>query len=73
MIISFSSRDSEIAILMEDVEFVDSAMNGKPYRAGHLARDLRTRLLAEHLGLPHVRFFAFPWQSRDRFCPFSNP
>eukprot|EP00249_Psilotum_nudum_P019640 c27353_g1_i1 orf=427-3258(+) len=45
------SRDSEVAVVVEDDEFVDSYMNYKPWKAGKFAHSLRTCLWAEHLGL----------------------
>ncbi|PIA61264.1 hypothetical protein AQUCO_00300651v1 [Aquilegia coerulea] len=45
------SRDSEIGILIEDKEFVDSSMNGKPWKAGKFSFSLRLSLWSEHLGL----------------------
>ncbi|KAH6805831.1 phospholipase D P1 [Perilla frutescens var. frutescens] len=45
------SRDSEIAILLEDKEFVDSSMDGSLWKAGKSAFSLRLALWAEHLGL----------------------
>lgn len=45
------SRDSEIAILLEDKEFVDSSMDGSLWKAGKFAFSLRVSLWAEHLGL----------------------
>ncbi|KAL3632230.1 Phospholipase D zeta 1 [Castilleja foliolosa] len=45
------SRDSEIAVLVEDKEFVDSFMDGNPWKAGKFAYNLRLCLWAEHLGL----------------------
>ncbi|XP_047331779.1 phospholipase D zeta 1-like [Impatiens glandulifera] len=45
------SRDSEIGIVVEDKEFVESSMNGKPWKAGKFAHSLRVTLWAEHLGL----------------------
>lgn len=45
------SHDSELAIVMEDQEFIDSEMNGEPYRAAKLAATLRRQLWREHLGL----------------------
>ncbi|KAJ5364890.1 uncharacterized protein N7496_010603 [Penicillium cataractarum] len=45
------SHDSEIAIVMEDQDFIDSEMDGKPYRAARLAATLRRQLWREHLGL----------------------
>ncbi|KGN60969.1 phospholipase D zeta 2 [Cucumis sativus] len=48
------SRDSEIGVIIEDKEFVDSSMNGKPWKAGKFAHSLRCSLWCEHLGL-HLR------------------
>ena len=36
---------------MEDQDFIDSEMDGKPYRAARLAATLRRQLWREHLGL----------------------
>ncbi|RZC93997.1 hypothetical protein C5167_016692 [Papaver somniferum] len=44
-------RDSEIDVLIEDKEFVDSSMNGMRWKAGKFAFSLRQSLWAEHLGL----------------------
>ncbi|KAL4940128.1 hypothetical protein BDV06DRAFT_224370 [Aspergillus oleicola] len=44
-------HDSELAIVVEDQDFIDSTMNGKPYRAARLAATLRRQLWREHLGL----------------------
>ncbi|GMP56968.1 hypothetical protein CsSME_00021250 [Camellia sinensis var. sinensis] len=46
------SRDSEIGVLVEDKEFVDSCMGGKPWKAGKFSSSLRLTLWSEHLGLP---------------------
>ncbi|XP_068658826.1 phospholipase D zeta 1-like [Aristolochia californica] len=45
------SRDSEIGVLIEDKDFLDSFMGGKPWKAGKFAFSLRTSLWLEHLGL----------------------
>ncbi|CAN1281296.1 Phospholipase D zeta 1 [Linum perenne] len=45
------SRDSEIAVIIEDKELVDSAMGGKPWKAGKFSLSLRVSLWSEHLGL----------------------
>ncbi|KAH7573521.1 hypothetical protein JRO89_XS03G0164200 [Xanthoceras sorbifolium] len=45
------SRDSEIGVLIEDKDFVDSFMGGKPWKAGKFALSLRLALWSEHLGL----------------------
>jgi phospholipase D1/2 len=44
-------HDSEIAIVMEDTEVLQSTMNGKPYEARRHAATLRRYLWREHLGL----------------------
>uniref|UniRef100_A0A2N9IVF7 Phospholipase n=1 Tax=Fagus sylvatica TaxID=28930 RepID=A0A2N9IVF7_FAGSY len=46
------SRDSEIGVVIEDKEFLDSSMNGKPWQAGKFAYSLRCSLWSEHLGIP---------------------
>ncbi|GLT45720.1 hypothetical protein SLA2020_195320 [Shorea laevis] len=45
------SRDSEIGVLIEDKELVDSCMGGKPWKAGRFALSLRLSLWSEHLGI----------------------
>ncbi|OIT24712.1 PREDICTED: phospholipase D zeta 1-like [Nicotiana attenuata] len=45
------SRDSEICVVIEDKDFIDSSMDGKPWKAGKFAFSLRISLWAEHLGL----------------------
>lgn len=41
----------QIAVVIEDKEFVDSSMGGNPWNAGKFAFSLRLSLWAEHLGL----------------------
>ncbi|KAJ8752473.1 hypothetical protein K2173_004761 [Erythroxylum novogranatense] len=45
------SRDSEIGVVIEDKEFIDSSMNGEPWKAGKFTFSLREALWSEHLGL----------------------
>ncbi|XP_050218111.1 phospholipase D zeta 1 [Mercurialis annua] len=45
------SRDSEIGVLIEDKEMVDSFMGGKHRKAGKFSLSLRLSLWSEHLGL----------------------
>ncbi|XP_021282622.1 phospholipase D zeta 2 isoform X2 [Herrania umbratica] len=45
------SRDSEIGVVIEDKEFLESTMNGEPWKAGKFAHSLRCSLWSEHLGL----------------------
>ncbi|KAJ8766839.1 hypothetical protein K2173_009098 [Erythroxylum novogranatense] len=45
------SRDSEIGILLEDKELVNSSMGSKPWKAGKFSLSLRLSLWSEHLGL----------------------
>ncbi|KAL4803185.1 hypothetical protein BDV18DRAFT_44377 [Aspergillus unguis] len=44
-------HDSELAIVIEDQDFISSTMDGKPYKAARLAATLRRQLWREHLGL----------------------
>ncbi|KAI9756547.1 MAG: Bifunctional dehydrogenase and ferrochelatase [Chaenotheca gracillima] len=44
-------HDSELAIVMEDSNVLESTMDGNPFQAGHHAATLRRYLWREHLGL----------------------
>lgn len=44
------NRDSEVAVVIRDTEFIKSKMNGKDYLAGKFAFEMRQRLMREHLG-----------------------
>jgi phospholipase D1/2 len=44
-------HDSEIAVVIEDTETVDSVMGGQPYHAARFAASLRRQLFRKHLGL----------------------
>lgn len=41
----------QIGVLIEDKDFVDSLMNGMPWKAGKFTLSLRLSLWSEHLGL----------------------
>lgn len=43
--------DSEIALVVEDDDMIDSTMDGQPYRVSRFATTLRRQLYKEHLGL----------------------
>jgi len=43
--------DSEIALVVEDDDMINSTMNGIPYTVGRFAATLRRQLYKEHLGL----------------------
>ncbi|OTA04507.1 phospholipase D [Trichoderma parareesei] len=45
------SHDSELSIVMEDTNLVQTTMDGKPFEAGYHAMTLRRFLWREHLGL----------------------
>jgi phospholipase D1/2 len=45
------SRDSEIAVLIEDKDMIDSRLAGRDYKVGRFSHELRLRLMREHLGL----------------------
>jgi len=42
---------NQIGVLIEDKEYVDSLMNGKPWKAGKFSYSLRCSLWSEHLDL----------------------
>ncbi|PLB46136.1 putative phospholipase PldA [Aspergillus steynii IBT 23096] len=44
-------HDSELAIVVEDQDFIDSTMEGRPYKAARMAATLRRQLWREHMGL----------------------
>ncbi|KAF7358545.1 Phospholipase [Mycena venus] len=43
--------DSEIALVVEDTDMIDSTMDGKPYQVARFATSLRRKIFREHLGL----------------------
>lgn len=45
------THDSEIAVVIEDPEPVESTMNGQPFTASKFATSLRRQLYRKHLGL----------------------
>jgi phospholipase D1/2 len=45
------AHDSELSIVLQDTNILESTMDGKPYQAGHHAATLRRFLWREHLGL----------------------
>jgi len=46
-------HDSEIAMIIEDQDLIDSKMKGQPYKVSRFATSLRRQLFREHLGLIH--------------------
>ncbi|KAJ3930150.1 MAG: phospholipase D [Lentinula lateritia] len=68
--------DSEIALVVEDTDLVQSTMDGEPYMASRFAASLRRQMYKEHLGL-------IPPQDADmdddhptpymRPAPYQNP
>ncbi|XP_045604222.1 phospholipase D1 isoform X2 [Procambarus clarkii] len=53
------NRDSEVCLVIEDQEFEESIMNGKPYQAGVFAGSMRKYLFCEHLGIQDCQVPAF--------------
>ena len=72
-------HDSEIAIIVEDPEQVDSMMNGQSYRAARFAATLRRQLFRKHLGLVPVQHIDRHEQNFDpvwvapQFYDFDSP
>ena len=44
-------RDSEVAVIIEDLDMLDGKMNGVDFKVGRFAHSLRCDLFKEHLGL----------------------
>ena len=45
------NRDSEIAVIVQDQDKIQSKMNGKPYEVGKFTSQLRRKIYMEHLGI----------------------
>ena len=45
------SRDSEVAVILEDTDLVEGKMKGQAYNVGKFSHTLRCHLMREHLGL----------------------
>lgn len=61
------AHDSELSIVMEDTNKIQSTMDGQPFEAGYHAATLRRYLWREHMGL-------LPAQSVDGTnCPNAQP
>ncbi|XP_043191252.1 phospholipase D1-like isoform X2 [Amphibalanus amphitrite] len=45
------NRDSEVCMVVEDLEFEEGVMNGEPVQVGRYAGSMRRHLFKEHLGL----------------------
>ncbi|KAI7994957.1 Phospholipase D zeta 2 [Camellia lanceoleosa] len=71
------SRDSEIGVLIEDKEYVDSCMGGKPWKAGKFSSSFRLMLWSEHLRLPAGESYEEPWcpliTQLISLCAFNHP
>ena len=63
-------HDSEIAIIVDDPDQIDSFMNGRPYRAARFAATLRRQLFRKHLGLISAQDME---QSNQNFEPVGVP
>jgi len=64
------SHDSEIAIVVEDPAYVESYVDGKPYRAARFAASFRRHIFRKHLGLLPVQNMERPDQN---FAPVGVP
>lgn len=48
------TRDSEVCMIVEDEELIDASFGGQHLKVARKVRELRMRLLQEHLGLLHL-------------------
>ena len=46
------NRDSEVAVVITDTQFLNSTLNNQQVQAGSFSRSLRLALFSEHLGIP---------------------
>ncbi|KZT40944.1 phospholipase D/nuclease [Sistotremastrum suecicum HHB10207 ss-3] len=68
--------DSEIALVVEDGDLLESRMDGKPYMAARFAATLRRKLYREHLGLMPPQLVPSPTEPVNDFmhpAPTPNP
>ncbi|KAH9940163.1 phospholipase D/nuclease [Epithele typhae] len=67
--------DSEIALIVEDDDTIETTMNGEPYTAARFAATLRRKLYREHLGLIHPQLCTTHSEpdSFMRAAPHPNP
>ncbi|KAG0233301.1 hypothetical protein B0O80DRAFT_398425 [Mortierella sp. GBAus27b] len=66
------NRDSEIAAIVRDQDYIDSTMNGMPYKVSRFAHTLRMNLMMEHLGLLGHEHYSDDMDSPDQELPFSE-
>ncbi|CAI2368575.1 unnamed protein product [Moneuplotes crassus] len=45
------SRDSEVCVLVQDTEKVDSVMDGQDFQVGRAVHEFRKRLMCQHIGV----------------------
>jgi hypothetical protein len=55
------SFDLQIGVIIEDKEFINSQMDGKPWEAGKFTVSLRLSLWSEHLGLHAEEVIVIPF------------
>lgn len=63
-------HDSEIAVVIEDPNHIESWMDGRPHRAARFAATLRRQLFRKHLGLLKPQDME---QQNDNFMPIGVP
>ena len=51
------SRDSEVAVMIEDTDMVDGKMKGQAYKVGKFSHSLRRHLMREHLGILDMEIY----------------
>ncbi|KAF9919842.1 Phospholipase D1 [Linnemannia zychae] len=65
------NRDSEIAAVVRDKDYIDSTMNGIPYKVSRFAHTLRMNLMMEHLGLLAGHTHGEPMSPNSSNPPFT--
>ncbi|KAH9914591.1 phospholipase D/nuclease [Fomitopsis serialis] len=65
--------DSEIALVIEDEDMIETTMDGKPYMAARFAATFRRKLYREHLGLMPPQYCAGKEQVTSFMRPAPHP
>ncbi|KAH9840894.1 phospholipase D/nuclease [Rhodofomes roseus] len=66
--------DSEIALVVEDEDMIETTMDGRPYMAARFAATLRRKLYREHLGLMQPQLCPGPQEHVTSFMrPAPHP
>jgi len=67
------NHDSEIALVVEDTEMIESRMDGRRYGASRFAASFRRQIFREHLGLIKPQYCPPQEDPSDAMLPVTSP